>query len=330
MNTRTQASVQHYLGETLGIRPTFAEWKDSDQIPYVIRSGYSFSEITFWGHRYIALTPKDAEEFSAAKVAKHLAWIDEHLQQTGIFVADGLEAYNRKRLIEQKVPFIIPGNQLYLPDLGIDLREHLRAVRKRPRMLSPSAQLLLLAKLLDKHTAEVWTATVLAEIFQSTKMTMSRAIDELESNELVEARSEGREKLIYFKATGRELWEKAQPVLRSPVQKRVSIEHTDWPIGTVAGLSALSARTMIAESSRKVWAITRKEWKALQIDANLRIIPGASSDLAPVELEIWKYNPTLLSEGGLVDPLSLYLSLADTTDERIEGALHDLLEDLRW
>lgn len=216
MNTSIQASIQQYLGETLGIRPTLAEWKDSDGIPYAIRSGYSFFEMTLLGHRYVAFTPKEAEEFSVAKVAKHLAWIDEHQEQTGVFVADGLEAYNRKRLIKQKVPFIIPGNQLYLPDLGIDFREHLRNARKKPQKLSPSAQVLLLAKLLDKHTAEVWTATVLADIFQSTKMTMSRVIDELESNELVESRSEGREKQIYFKTTGRELWRKLSPFYVRP------------------------------------------------------------------------------------------------------------------
>ncbi len=28
--------------------------------------------------------------------------------------------------IAQKVPFIVPGNQLYLPDLGLDLREYFR------------------------------------------------------------------------------------------------------------------------------------------------------------------------------------------------------------
>lgn len=330
MNTSIQESVQEYLKQTLWIHPVFAEWKDSDRIPYAIRSSYSFSEIILLDRRFVVITPKNAEEFSAAKVARHLAWIDEHQQQTGIFVTDGLEAYNRKRLIELRVPFIIPGNQLYLPDLGIDFREHLRAVRKKPRKLSPSAQVVLLAKLLDKFTDEVWTATILAEVFQSTKMTMSRVIDELESNELIEARSEWREKQIHFRATGRDLWQKAQPVLRSPVQKRVFIENNDWPIGTIAGLSALSARTMIAEPSRKVRALTRKEWKALQIDAKLRIIPAASSDMAPVELEIWKYDPKLLTQGDSVDPLSLYLSLADTNDERIEGALHELLEDLRW
>jgi DNA-binding MarR family transcriptional regulator len=330
MNDSIQGSVRLYLGETLGIRPSFTEWEDSDRLPYTIRSGYDFCEISLLDRQFVAISPKDGEEFSAAKLAKHIAWIDQHYQKAGLFIAIGLEAYNRKRLIEQKIPFIVPGNQIYLPDLGIDFREHLRKVRKKPRQLSPSAQVVLLAKLLGKLTTEVWTATLLAEIFRSTKMTMSRVIDELEGNELIEARSEGREKQIHFKVTGRELWEKAQPILRSPIQKRVFVEKTDWSIGTIAGLSALSEQTMIVEPSRKVRALTSKEWKSLQIDANLRIIPEASYDLAPIELEIWKYDPKVLSKSGLVDPLSLYLSLAHTDDERVEGALHDLLEDLRW
>ncbi|MCK7468892.1 MAG: hypothetical protein MZU91_12730 [Desulfosudis oleivorans] len=43
-----------------------------------------------------------------------------------VYVTRTLASYERKRLIEQKVPFLVPGNQLYLPDLGIDLREYFR------------------------------------------------------------------------------------------------------------------------------------------------------------------------------------------------------------
>ena len=330
MKSETQKAVNQYLAETIGIRASFSEWEASQNIPYAIRGGYEFSEIRLLGCKLIAIAPKGTEEFSAAKLAKHLAWIDENHGHTGVYLFSALESYNRKRLIEQKVPFIVPGNQLYIPDLGIDFREHLRKVRQKRPKLSPSAQLVLLVKLLRGFTGDVWTATVLAKHLKSTKMTMSRAIDELESNELIQVRSEWREKQIYFKGTGRELWVKAQPVLRSPVQKRVYVENTDWPIGIMAGLSALSELSMLVAPDRKVRALTSKEWKALQIDANLRIIPKASSELAPVELEIWKYDPRLLSDSGLVDPLSLYLSLAETSDERVEAALDELQEGMQW
>ena len=43
-----------------------------------------------------------------------------------VYVTRTFAPYECKRLIEQKVPFLVPGNQRYLPDLGIDLREHFR------------------------------------------------------------------------------------------------------------------------------------------------------------------------------------------------------------
>lgn len=330
MNSDTEIAVKKYLVETIGIRAGFAEWSAAQQIPYTIRGGYDFSKMTLLGHELIAISPRDSEEFSPAKLAKHLAWLDEHYHCAGVFISKGLESYNRKRLIEQKVPFIVPGNQLYLPDLGIDFREHLRGVRKKRPKLSPSAQMVLLGKLLNRFTSETWTATVLADFFQSNKVTMGRAIDDLESHELIETKAEGREKQVHFKMKGRDLWEKAKPVLRSPVLKHVFIENVDLPVETKAGLSALSEKTMLAAPARQIMALNQKEWGILQKDANLRIIPNASSDMAAVELEIWKYDPRLLGEKGQVDPLSLYLSLSGSDDERVEGALDQLLEDMPW
>lgn len=42
-------------------------------------------------------------------------------QMPVVYVTTTLASYERKRLVQQKVPFIVPGNQLYLPELAIDL-----------------------------------------------------------------------------------------------------------------------------------------------------------------------------------------------------------------
>ncbi len=52
-------------------------------------------------------------------------------------------------------------------------------------------------------------------------------------------------------------------------------------------------------------------------------------------LEFWKYNPLTLvdelpNERAVVDPLSLYLSVKDSRDERIEMALDQILEKFIW
>ena len=44
----------------------------------------------------------------------------------------------------------------------------------------------------------------------------------------------------------------------------------------------------------------------------------------------WGYSPSLFSDGSLVAPLSLYLSLRETDDERVAASLEELLENVKW
>jgi hypothetical protein len=163
-------------------------------------------------------------------------------------------------------------------------------------------------------------------------MTKSRVTEELERHGLIEVRQKQREKQIHFKENGRMLWEKSRPLLRSPIQKRVYADYRGSILGwgTIAGLNALSELTMIARPDRQVRALTSSQWNIRPSSVSLKVIPESSNDLANIEFEIWKYDPLLLRDSGIVDPLSLYLSLADTDDERIESALDELLENMSW
>ncbi len=49
-----------------------------------------------------------------------------------------------------------------------------------------------------------------------------------------------------------------------------------------------------------------------------------------IELEIWKYPPELFANNDMVDPLSLFLSLKSSKDERVEMALEELQERFPW
>ena len=44
----------------------------------------------------------------------------------------------------------------------------------------------------------------------------------------------------------------------------------------------------------------------------------------------WKYDPKKFARNGMVDPVSLYMTFVDNMDERIEGALEELLEEYKW
>jgi hypothetical protein len=45
-------------------------------------------------------------------------------------------------------------------------------------------------------------------------------------------------------------------------------------------------------------------------------------------MESWKYDPWVLAENGVADPCSLYLSLRESGDERIQKEIQLLIERL--
>jgi hypothetical protein len=49
-----------------------------------------------------------------------------------------------------------------------------------------------------------------------------------------------------------------------------------------------------------------------------------------VRIEIWRYNPQLLTDTDIADPLSVYFSLKENQDERIQIELEHLINEKSW
>jgi hypothetical protein len=92
-------------------------------------------------------------------------------------------------------------------------------------------------------------------------------------------------------------------------------------------LSALSRYSMLAEPKRPVYAMTAAIWKAAT-DAGVREMPEPTEKAQ--EWQLWNYSPALVPDVTTVDPLSLTLSLQDTTDDRIQQALEELKGQFPW
>jgi len=245
-----------------------------------------------------------------------------------IYVRAQVTAYNRKRLIEQKVQFIVPGNQMYLPMLAIDLREHFRRIRKETPTFSPSTQVVVLHALL-RDAGHVLIPAEMAPRLGYSAMTMTRAFDELETANLAEVTVRGRERCLHFIGGRKELWGNALPFLRSPVSKRLFIRRTKEAEGAIrAGLTALAHFSMLAPPEYTIYALSREDWKVLRQRHKTIEVPAQDPDAS--EIEVWWYPPALFAEDGNVDRLSLYLSLKEDRDERTETALEEMMEKFKW
>lgn len=85
---------------------------------------------------------------------------------------------------------------------------------------------------------------------------------------------------------------------------------------------------MLAAPVRVTFALSGKDWLLLRQQHEVVEVPR--QDPEALEIEVWSYSPSLFAIGDLVDPLSLYLSLRHSDDERVAGSLEELLEKVRW
>jgi hypothetical protein len=142
-------NFEHHLRETLGITVAPEKWENAGKLPFFLRDLYDFFQVSVLDTSCLLMIVRNEEEQTPANIRKQMLQVREKWDGEVIYLRSSISAYNRKRLIEQKVPFVVPGNQMYLPMLGIDLREHFRQIRTGvPIKFSPSTQALVLHVLL--------------------------------------------------------------------------------------------------------------------------------------------------------------------------------------
>jgi DNA-binding MarR family transcriptional regulator len=321
---------KRHLEDTLGIPVKLGNWGDAKRLPLFLRDTYTFFRVLLLETPCLLMVARDEAEQTPATVRKHIEQIQEKWEHEVIYIHPSISSHNRKRLIEQKVPFVVPGNQMYLPLLGIDLREHFRKIRSISPMFSPSTQTLVIHALL-LGIEPSYTPSGVANRLGYTVMTLTRAFDELEAVGLGEVSPEGRERVLRFGETKKALWEKALPFMRNPVTRRTFInkpQKSNWK-GLMAGISALSHYSILAPPSIPVYAINLEKMKELKQRGEFKEM-ALPIDPGVLEVQIWSYAPHLFSNNGIVDPFSLYLSLRENEDERVQAALEEMMENIKW
>ncbi len=319
--------LEQYVRETLGISVTVQPWEKSTGLPQYLREHYRFYKMDVLGTECVVMAATGEKEQAPGVIGKHLDQVRSRGEFEAVYARHAVISYNRKRLIDQKIPFIVPGNQLYLPILGIDLREHLKRSREKKPVFSPATQALILHVLWRKATGTI-TPSEIAHHLGYSPMSMTRAFDELETADIGEHSVVGKKRHLLFSETGRPLWEKALPYLNTPVKRRLYVASSLEINGNLAGQSALARYTMLAEPKVPVFAFSADEWRLRMQSKKIAelVLPEAGA----FEIELWKYSPARFAHGGKVDRLSLYLSLKDDIDERVQSALDTLLGGMEW
>jgi len=311
-----------YLSEVTGLG-VVAIPMPTDNLPYFFIRQYALYHLVIGSTSFTAAFLQEEADFKPVQFIKHMRQVPLFEIDSLCVVAHSLPTYVRKRLIEKGISFIIPAVQMYLPALGMELRS--RAIRKKPvsiERFSPATQVVLIHWLLGRIGGAV-TPLELSKQLGYSAMTMTRAVDELAVTKVASVERAGRERLVSFSENRSDIWQQVLPLLRNPISKTVRLfeDNLSRENVVVAGTTALSAWSMLNEPAHPEYAISRDGWKALETGV----------DIIPVEepgtclLQIWCYDPKVLEVDGRVDPFSLFLSLQNSEDERVEMALEEMM-----
>ncbi|GAB4154227.1 MAG: hypothetical protein Tsb0016_26550 [Sphingomonadales bacterium] len=318
------AALQHYLGATLHARVDIAPFDNAASLPLFLARSYTLHETSIAGRRVILVATEKAAG-TPSDIAKHIALVRSAVRDAVVvFVTPSLSAHHRSRLLSQGVAFIVPGNQLYIPELAMDLREHFRAPKPQTvDGLTPAAQAVLFLHLLHRDEGAT-TPSMIAKRLRYSAMSIGRAFDDLAAAGLADTEKRGKERHLRFRKEGRALLEEAQALLRSPVRAVKYIGS--GPIGPTlkrAGEAALAELSDLSMPRIETWAVAASDWKAVAVAENL--VETDECEAAFI-IETWSYDPAGLSDDAKVDPLSLYAQFKDHRDERVAMAAEQLLE----
>jgi hypothetical protein len=324
-------ALRTYLSATLGIEPpAMRAWPGVKALPRYLADGFAFHEIDLWA-RPCLLMVANQEVPTPADLQKQLRLVERLANMPVIYGQGEMTARQRQRLLTLFIPFVVPGRQLFLPPLGVDLREHYAAqARQHVPALGPAAQAVLLAGLLGYWEGNSH-ASAIARQFGYSAMTLSRARRELLDRGFVSLHRAGRGAHWSLNGTRAAVWQAAQPALRSPVLRRVwcalpKVEQKKLP---AAGLTALAVYSMLAEPAAPVVALSEAAWRTMaQRLSQLRLADEVFD--GAVELELWSYDPRILigPSDRCVDRYSLFLSLQAEAeiDERVALALDEMMK----
>ena len=287
---------------------------------------YKFYDGEFHGMPLLFAEPKGkvAAPRSLSITASNLTSI---FKRPTIFLLPTCPAYERQRLIDKDVYFVVSDKYVHLPMLLAN--ERIRKT-KQAKSLTPVSQYLLLYHL-QVGSLERLAARDMEDKIPYSYASITLGITCLEDLGLCQKVADGsKRKVIHFDKKGKDLWEQAQPFLINPVEERLFcdelLSEKRFPI---CGINALAHYTMLNPDPEMIIMMTAKQFRDIRASGAL-VRPNEYD--GNIIIEAWKYPPvtSIGAETEWVDRLSLCISLREDSDPRVEGEVERLINDIEW
>ena len=321
-----EETVKNYLRENLDENIKILNNFDHTNLPLFLIQKYNFNLIQLLNKKILLVEPSENNS-TIIELKKHMRILYNLKKDNVVFLFKQISQYKRKLLIKEKIPFIVENGQFFLPFLGLDLSNQTRENLKTVEEFTPVTQQVYLWFLYNKEGQ--LTSEDLSLKFNYSKMHIFRALNILCDLNLLVYKIGGKTKRskIYKRIDDPSYYLNGKEYLKNPVNKVVYLKKIDnkYP---AAGLYALAKISMLNPPDQKIYAISKSEAKRIQTQFIENIDRINNEKLN--QIQIWNYNPDNFQNNGIVDLLSLSLSINHLHDERVEMSIEQKLRSEKW
>ena len=289
-----------------------SEWR----FPAYFERAYAFEKCFIGGVAFVLMNDRGLLNLTANEIMTHGARVSEATGLAPVYVADTLPGDGRRRMVARRFSFIIPQKGFYLPSLCACMTESMPRKSQEYSRLGNAAQYLAVLYLNDRTGCEQSITGAMAETGYS-RMSIIQTFKELVYFNA--GFRKGTRRHFHFLEDKSDVWEELRPVMHSPCVRTVGLERLPEGLNPVpAGTSALCLRSMLSPPEQQEFAVRMRDFNALGK------IETIHSRYAPFLLQLWNYEPCSMDDGA-VDPYSLFLTLEDSPDDRIQIGLDEMM-----
>lgn len=304
-------TLESYLRQTLGIKATKKLYKSDNSVSPSVNSRNFFSkksEIVIHGVSVLVVDLQPDSKITVSKIIAEYKELKDIHSRPILIELSAIDSATRKLLIGNRVNFVVPGQQLYFPEIYISLKESGLIKSFKPKTLSIPAQVLLLYHMQRKSLADISLSDIATTIGYSLK-TISLVATELSNFGIATViNRKDRTKSLSFFNKGIELWKQVAKYMQNPiVRDGRTYDDISFLNPAKCGMSVLNQNYR----DYHAYGITLNE--ARKNDIRLYLKNGNK------QVYLWRYDPRVIADAdGYADILSTVLWYRSSPNDLME------------
>ena len=312
--------MKEYIEKILHQEVQVEPYTDIQRLPLSYKNRYDLKRMIIGDKEALLAAPLGRVPLVTLRKQQHQMVI--YTGMPCVLYLTDMNYYTRDALLNEGVPFVWEGHQIYLPFIGTLLNDHQRKIITTHTQMSYLTQKMLLSALYQGW--EKATVTKVSEMLSVSKMSITRCFDEMEALGIPYLTTRSRARSITADKDKKVMWEAIRPFLRDPVIKTFALKEEPDIALPLSGTHALAYYSMLDEGPYPIIAVTKKQLADVNIsDHNLTPageVPGC------ILQEIGYYIG--FENGTAVDPLTVVLSISEEemSDPRVSMAVDEMLE----